>query len=52
MRATEVRLIKEALGAAGGNRRRAAELLKIDYKALLYRIKKLRCEIDLRKPGS
>ena len=38
-RALEERLIREALARTGGNRTRAAELLDLSYRALLYKIK-------------
>ena len=38
-RALEARLIQEALARTGGNRTRAAELLDLSYRALLYKIK-------------
>jgi two-component system response regulator AtoC len=38
-RALEERLIREALERTGGNRTRAAELLELSYRALLYKIK-------------
>jgi two-component system response regulator AtoC len=38
-RALEARLIREALARTGGNRTRAAELLDLSYRALLYKIK-------------
>jgi two-component system response regulator AtoC len=38
-RALEVRLIRAALDRTGGNRTRAAELLDLSYRALLYKIK-------------
>jgi two-component system response regulator AtoC len=38
-RALEERLIREALARTGGNRSRAAELLELSYRALLYKIK-------------
>jgi two-component system response regulator AtoC len=38
-RALEERLIREALSRTGGNRSRAAELLELSYRALLYKIK-------------
>jgi len=38
-RALEERLIREALHRTGGNRTRAAELLDLSYRALLYKIK-------------
>ena len=38
-RALEERLIREALERTGGNRTRAAELLDLSYRALLYKIK-------------
>ena len=38
-RALEERLIREALARTGGNRTRAAELLELSYRALLYKIK-------------
>jgi two-component system response regulator AtoC len=37
--ALEERLIREALERTGGNRTRAAELLDLSYRALLYKIK-------------
>ncbi len=37
--ALEARLIAEALARTGGNRTRAAELLDLSYRALLYKIK-------------
>ena len=37
--ALEARLIREALARTGGNRTRAAELLDLSYRALLYKIK-------------
>ena len=40
-KAAEVEAIVAALSAARWNRKQAAALLKIDYKALLYKIKKL-----------
>ncbi len=36
---TEERLIRAALERTGGNRTRAAELLELSYRALLYKIK-------------
>jgi two-component system response regulator AtoC len=39
IRALEERLIREALARTGGNRSRAAELLDLSYRALLYKIK-------------
>lgn len=38
-REMEIRLIKEALNKTGGNRLRAARLLEISHKALLYKLK-------------
>ena len=38
-RALEAQLIRAALERTGGNRTRAAELLEISYRALLYKIK-------------
>jgi two-component system response regulator AtoC len=38
-RALEERLIRAALERTGGNRTRAAELLELSYRALLYKIK-------------
>jgi len=38
-RALEERLIREALARTAGNRSRAAELLELSYRALLYKIK-------------
>lgn len=40
-RGLEAMAISEALRATAGNRKRAAELLGVKYKALLYRMKKL-----------
>jgi two-component system response regulator AtoC len=40
-RGMEALAIEEALRATAGNRKRAAELLGVKYKALLYRMKKL-----------
>jgi two-component system response regulator AtoC len=39
IREVEGRLIGEALARTGGNRTKAAELLEISYRALLYKIK-------------
>jgi two-component system, NtrC family, response regulator AtoC len=39
VQALEARLIREALTRTGGNRTRAAELLDLSYRALLYKIK-------------
>jgi two-component system response regulator AtoC len=39
IRALEERLIRAALERTGGNRTRAAELLELSYRALLYKIK-------------
>jgi two-component system response regulator AtoC len=39
LRALEERLIREALARTGGNRTRAAMLLELSYRALLYKIK-------------
>jgi two-component system response regulator AtoC len=39
IRSTEERLIRAALERTGGNRTRAAELLELSYRALLYKIK-------------
>ena len=39
LRALEERLIREALARTQGNRSRAAELLELSYRALLYKIK-------------
>jgi two-component system, NtrC family, response regulator AtoC len=39
---TEVRMIQEALDAAGWNRRHAAQHLNISYRALLYKIQQYR----------
>jgi two-component system, NtrC family, response regulator AtoC len=39
IRVLEDRLIREALARTGGNRTRAAELLDLSYRALLYKIK-------------
>ena len=38
-RALEEQLIRAALERTGGNRTRAAELLELSYRALLYKIK-------------
>ncbi|GEJ55640.1 sigma-54-dependent transcriptional regulator [Anaeromyxobacter diazotrophicus] len=38
-RAVEEQLIRKALAQTGGNRTRAAELLELSYRALLYKIK-------------
>jgi transcriptional regulator with PAS, ATPase and Fis domain len=38
----EGKLISEVLGETGWNRKRAAEILQISYKALLYKIKELK----------
>jgi two-component system response regulator AtoC len=38
-RSLEERLIREALDRTGGNRTRAADLLDLSYRALLYKIK-------------
>jgi two-component system response regulator AtoC len=38
-RALEAQLIRQALERTGGNRTRAAELLELSYRALLYKIK-------------
>jgi two-component system response regulator AtoC len=38
-RALEEALIRRALERTGGNRTRAAELLELSYRALLYKIK-------------
>lgn len=40
-KAAEAEAIMEALSASRWNRKQAAVLLNIDYKALLYRMKKL-----------
>jgi two-component system response regulator AtoC len=42
----EARLIRRALRAAGGNRTHAAKLLEISHRALLYKIKEYRSEIE------
>jgi two-component system response regulator AtoC len=38
-RALEEQLIRDALERTGGNRTRAAELLDLSYRALLYKVK-------------
>ena len=38
-RALEAELIRRALERTGGNRTRAAELLELSYRALLYKLK-------------
>ena len=38
-RALEAELVRAALERTGGNRTRAAELLELSYRALLYKIK-------------
>lgn len=48
-KAAEAEVILEALNAALWNRKQAAALLKIEYKALLYKMKKL--GIGEKKPG-
>ncbi len=45
-RRLEARLIRRALQAAGGNRTHAAKLLEISHRALLYKIKEYRSEIE------
>jgi two-component system response regulator AtoC len=40
----ERELISEVLGSTGGNRKRAAEELRISYKALLYKLKRIEAE--------
>jgi two-component system response regulator AtoC len=56
----ESQLILQALRVTNWNRRKAAAVLKIDYRALLYKIKRLsieeqsisqRCEVGNRAPG-
>lgn len=42
----EAQLIRRALHAAGGNRTHAARLLEISHRALLYKIKEYRSEIE------
>ena len=42
----EARLIRHALQEAGGNRTHAAKLLEISHRALLYKIKEYRSEIE------
>jgi two-component system, NtrC family, response regulator AtoC len=39
IRSVEEQLIRAALERTGGNRTRAAELLELSYRALLYKIK-------------
>jgi two-component system response regulator AtoC len=39
IRSVEEQLIRQALERTGGNRTRAAELLDLSYRALLYKIK-------------
>jgi two-component system response regulator AtoC len=46
----EMTMILDALNAARWNRRRAAALLDIDYKGLLYRMKKLGISATRRRP--
>jgi two-component system, NtrC family, response regulator AtoC len=43
-RAAEKQLILKTLGQTRWNRRRAAQALQISYKALLYKLKQIRCE--------
>lgn len=51
-KAAEVEAILDALNSAMWNRKRAASLLKIDYKALLYKMKKLGiCEHRIEEVG-
>jgi two-component system response regulator AtoC len=42
----EVRVIMDALQTTKWNRKEAAKLLKVDYKALLYKMKKLNLNGD------
>jgi len=48
-RAFEADLIRKALAAAGGNRTRAARLLEISHRALLYKIKEYRLRDEERE---
>jgi two-component system response regulator AtoC len=45
LRAVEEQLIRRALERTGGNRTRAAELLDLSYRALLYKIKEYSIEL-------
>ncbi len=47
----ETEAILAALNSTHWNRKQAAALLKIDYKALLYKMKKLGVESDVPVPG-
>jgi DNA-binding NtrC family response regulator len=40
----ERQLISEVLASTGGNRKRAADELRISYKALLYKLKQIGAE--------
>jgi two-component system response regulator AtoC len=44
-RVLEEQLIRDALERTGGNRTRAAELLELSYRALLYKIKEYGIEL-------
>src|SRR5204863_3266211 len=51
-REIEELLIRRALARTGGNRVRAAELLEISHRALLYKIKDYAIEVDSAKRGA
>jgi two-component system, NtrC family, response regulator AtoC len=48
----ETEAIRRALNSTRWNRKQAADLLKIDYKALLYKMKKLGIESKIASPPS
>jgi two-component system response regulator AtoC len=55
MRAAESEAVLKALESTRWNRKKAAESLRIDYKALLYKMKKLGIGTDqrpARKPAA
>jgi two-component system response regulator AtoC len=51
VRALEEELIKRALSETGGNRTRAAKLLEISHRTLLYKLKDYRIDADSYAPG-
>ena len=50
-RRAEEDLIRRALARTGGNRTRAAELLEISHRALLYKIKEYGVSLPMTSPG-